>query len=71
MDIKSEYEKTATVGDKEQVEVEYLKVEILDLAGSFERKSVKTLCDQIFDGSDCIENFGMRQKWSKLEKEAV
>ena len=44
-DIKSECEMTVTAGDKEQSEIGYLKIEILDLEGSIERKSVKTLYD--------------------------
>ena len=70
-DIESECEKTVTAGDKGGIEVGYPKVEILDLEGSFERKSVKTLDEQIFDGSDCIENDGMRRKLTKIRDTRV
>ena len=53
------------------MEIQYPKVEILELKASFERKSTKILCEQIFDGSDCIENDGMRRKLAKIRDTRV
>jgi len=67
-DIKSKCEVNVAADDEEQSEIGYPKIEILDLEGSIERKSVKTLSERIFKGCDCIENDNMRRKWPKVGK---
>ena len=66
--MQSEYEEAVTDGDKEQVKFGYPKVETLDLEGRVERKSVETLYQRFFKGSDYNENLGMRRKWPKIRK---